>query len=578
MLNARFPVAAGVLLLAWPMSMSAAPDDPGPWRPGHDERQTTQTYEPHPLGAQPRTSAPASAALPGFFATQVNVDGAGQNMIFDAANEPSIAVDPTAPNRIVIGWRQFDTQANNFRQAGYAWSNDGGRTWTFPGVIQPGLFRSDPVLDADDTGLIYYYSLRGNFLTDFFLSDDGGQTWMGPFPAFGGDKQWFTLDQTGGPGHGNIYAAWSPFAGCCGNETFIRSVDTAMSFAPPIVVPGTPFFGVPDVGPDGALWHCGGNPQNFSQGWVARSTNAQFAGESVQFDNFVPVDLGGAITLSAGPNPGGLLGQIWLRTNHAPGELNGQVYLLCTVDPPGPDPLDVHFIRSNDGLTWSSPIRVHPEDGGGVGPPPSWQWFGTMDVAPNGRIDVVYNDTVGNPETLRSATYYVFSTDGGGTWSDPEQLTPEWDPFVGYPQQQKIGDYYELISDDVGAHLAYAATFNGEQDVYYLRIGDYDCNGNGVGDVIDLANGDAQDCNDNDIPDSCEIAAGAAADENGDGVPDECGPACVADLTKDGVVGPDDLAALLAQWGSDGDADLDESGVVDAGDLAILLAAWGDCD
>jgi hypothetical protein len=33
-----------------------------------------------------------------------------------------------------------------------------------------------------------------------------------------------------------------------------------------------------------------------------------------------------------------------------------------------------------------------------------------------------------------------------------------------------MGDYYDMYSDDAGAHLAWAATFNGEQDVYYSVI------------------------------------------------------------------------------------------------------------
>ena len=55
----------------------------------------------------------------------------------------------------------------------------------------------------------------------------------------------------------------------------------------------------------------------------------------------------------------------------------------------------------------------------------------------------------------------------------------------------------------MGAHVAYAATFNGEQDVYYLRIGDYDCNANGVGDSVDIADGTSPDRNGNGIPDEC---------------------------------------------------------------------------
>ena len=49
-----------------------------------------------------------------------------------------------------------------------------------------------------------------------------------------------------------------------------------------------------------------------------------------------------------------------------------------------------------------------------------------------------------------------------------------------------------------------------------------DCNGNGVDDADDIANGTAEDCNTNGIPDSCDIASGTSQDANGDGVPNEC--------------------------------------------------------
>src|SRR5205085_12652598 len=51
-----------------------------------------------------------------FISHQVNVDASGMNITGDAANEPSIAVDPTNHNRMVIGWRQFDSVTSNFRQ------------------------------------------------------------------------------------------------------------------------------------------------------------------------------------------------------------------------------------------------------------------------------------------------------------------------------------------------------------------------------------------------------------------------------------------------------------------------------
>ena len=44
-----------------------------------------------------------------FTSFQVNVDANGNNILGDAANESSIAVDPTDGNKITIGWRQFDS-------------------------------------------------------------------------------------------------------------------------------------------------------------------------------------------------------------------------------------------------------------------------------------------------------------------------------------------------------------------------------------------------------------------------------------------------------------------------------------
>ena len=126
-------------------------------------------YMPPPADVAEPTPSLAIPAGAGF-GVQVNVSGLGNNIPGDAANEPSMAVDPTAPNRMVIGWRQFDTIASNFRQAGWAWSHDGGRSWTFPGVIEPGFFRSDPVLGADAGGTFYYCSLSGNFSVQFFTS------------------------------------------------------------------------------------------------------------------------------------------------------------------------------------------------------------------------------------------------------------------------------------------------------------------------------------------------------------------------------------------------------------------------
>ena len=193
-------------------------------------------------------------------------------------------------------------------------------------------------------------------------------------------------------------------------------------------------------------------------------------------------------------------------------------------------------LGTDGGATWSPPIRIN-DDPIGSG---TWQWFGTLSVAPNGRIDVVWNDTRNGVNLRWSEVFYAYSLDGGLTWSANEPITPKFNSFYGWPRQNKLGDYYHLISDNVGANLAYAATFNLEQDIYFLRIGDYDCNGNGVGDAEDIANGTSSDCNGNGIPDECDIISGTSADRNGDGIPDEC-QGLKGDMNCDGAVNGQDI-------------------------------------
>ena len=51
----------------------------------------------------------------------------------------------------------------------------------------------------------------------------------------------------------------------------------------------------------------------------------------------------------------------------------------------------------------------------GASGPDSWQWFGSFDVAPDGRLDAIWNSTVGSVNV--SELRYAFSYDGGATWS-----------------------------------------------------------------------------------------------------------------------------------------------------------------
>ena len=567
---------------------------PAAWADGPASGPAVQVSRPGPVVHRERLDDPWRAGteavgVPGdvlfgdSVIVQVNIDGLGNNIPDDAGNEPSIAVDPTAPNRMAIGWRQFDNIASNFRQAGYSFSLDGGRSWAGLNIIEAGLFRSDPVLGAGVDGTFYYLSIRvfPTFASNMFISSDHGATWPVTNFAFGGDKQWFSIDMTGGIGDGHIYQGWN----VAGNEffpnQFNRSVDGGLTWEKPVQYDplfgdAFPVFGLTAVGPDGAAYVAGTRNDGVNADfWVVRSSNAQDPAQTPSFDQITPVDMGGTLELSAGPNPAGLLGQVNIVVDHSGGPNHGNVYVLASINPPGPDPLDIHFLVSIDGgATFSDPLRVNDDAQGSN----AWQWFGQMSVAPNGRIDVIWNDTRNSPFDNISELFYSFSTDGGENWSVNVALSPSFNSFLGFPNQDKLGDYYDMVSDDVGAHLAWAATFNGEQDVYYLRIGDYDCNGNGIGDAEDIANMASADCNANGIPDECEIAAGTESDDDGNGIIDTCEVGCPWDCGDgDGTVGIVDFLELLGQWkqvGSSCDFDGTGVGIVD---FLALLGNWGAC-
>jgi len=405
-----------------------------------------------------------------FFTTQVNINAFGQNILGDAANEPSITVDPTNPNRMMIGWRQFNTVTNNFRQAGYAYTTNGGVTWTFPGVIDPGIFRSDPVLDCDAEGNFYYNSLtvdnNGNYSCDVYRILDGGVEWDGGTDAQGGDKQWMEIDKTSGVGAGNIYSSWTSYYSICYPGFFTRSTNQGNSYENCVEIPGYPYWGTLAVGPDGAVYAVG------SGEWggviVAKSTTAQNPQAVVSWDSYSDVNLDGEITGFIEINPQGLLGQAYIAVDHSTGPGHGNVYVVASVQRnSNNDPGDVMFAKStNGGQTWSSPQRLNTDLGTN-----KYQWFGTMSVAPNGRIDVVWLDNRDAPSgSYLSSLYYCYSTDEGENWSANERLSESFDPHVGWPNQQKMGDYFDMVSDEEGAHLAWANTLNNEQDVYYGHI------------------------------------------------------------------------------------------------------------
>jgi len=416
------------------------------------------------LGSSPRMISQHDV----FTSYQVNVDANGNNIVGDAANEPSITVDPTNGNKMAIGWRQFNSVASNFRQGGWGYTTDAGLTWHFPGILENNVFRSDPVLSSNETGTFFYLSLLQSFCDDMWRSLNSGQSWTRLPPsggAGGGDKQWFTIDKTNGIGHGYQYQTWSTAAACASGQ-FSRSTDGGFTWSNGVSIPNSPVWGTLDVASNGNVF-VGGT--NFgSPYWCVRSSNAQNGGVTPTFDQTTQVNLGGDVLFSSPINPDGLAGQLFLAVDRSGTATNNNIYMLASVQPTAAsNGTDVMFARStNGGFSFSPPMRINDDPINQN----KWHWFGTLAVAPNGRIDSVWFDTRNAANNTDSQLFYSYSTDGGVSWAPNVAVSNPFNPFIGYPNQNKIGDYITIVSDNAGGNVAYAATFNNEEDIYYVRV------------------------------------------------------------------------------------------------------------
>src|SRR5213592_4110014 len=282
------------------VALASAPGQLAPTRKV-PRNEPLEKYDNPPAPPRKIETSPRMISQFGLFTSyQVNVDQNGQNIIGDAANECAISVDPTDGNKMTIAWRQFNSVLSNFRQAGWGYTTDGGAAWTFPGVLENGVFRSDPVTNSDETGTFFYLSLQSDVNLSFFCenmwrSTNGGQSWtelQADRLAGGGDKEWFTIDKTAGPGHGFQYQSDDGINCSGGGVEFQRSTDGGVTWQAPIVVPNSPDLGTLDVDTNGNLFVGG---EGFSTFWCVRSSNAQIGGQTPTFDQSTQVNMGGSI-------------------------------------------------------------------------------------------------------------------------------------------------------------------------------------------------------------------------------------------------------------------------------------------
>ncbi|HPQ08951.1 MAG TPA: T9SS type A sorting domain-containing protein [Bacteroidia bacterium] len=156
----------------------------------------------------------------------------------------------------------------------------------------------------------------------------------------------------------------------------------------------------------------------------------------------------------------------YLRANSFPSMAvnmqNGHIYVVWTQQT-SPSNNDIYFIKStNNGLSWSSPIKVNQDNSNND------QWFPWIACDPiNNAIVVIYLDSRNDPLNKNTDTYISISYDDGQTFNDYKINDNSWYPFgplIGYDYigvDAKFGKVIPVWSQgDNGIVYLYTQPFN----------------------------------------------------------------------------------------------------------------------
>jgi hypothetical protein len=413
-------------------------------------------------------------------------------------SEVSIAVD-TSGDHVVIGFndfRGFDNGSNPTSLSGYMYSDDGGNTFVDGGQLPtpgdeaiggtrfPQVFGDPDVIYLGGCNFVYSSILVKKFsdtaavqTMGLHRSTDCGHSWAGPFevtaatnpngmteagsPLDDADKELMSFDRESG----RLLMSWSNFtpAVAGGVEISTTYSDDVLTATPPTWSPSTV---VGDDGEDGqwsAPAFAGGGSPNAYVVWgrfpnfgfihkiaFARSTDngatwspaielseAFAATDQILGNDRVNTSPSMAVDTSRGPN-------------------QGNVYVVYGNNNSF-DGADIVFQRSLDGgVTFTAPIALNSRPGNDRA-----QWFPWVAVdSSTGRINVFYYDQEVATSGDLTAVSWLFSNDGGLSWSKPLPLTAR--PFhAGHGNdtgQPNLGDYNQAVARHNELFAAYAAT------------------------------------------------------------------------------------------------------------------------
>ena len=363
--------------------------------------------------------------------------------------------------------QQIIGASNNISASGMQaqfFSSNGGATWgqTSLPLHSGDAFMSDPTVDWTSDGTAWSMTIgidsSQTVLTmRSYKSTNGGATWTFDNTFSGSltnnDKEMLWVDHSAtSPFKDNIYVIWH-----AGNPAVVaRRTGPTGSWQTPIQVSGSETTGT-GIGGDiktnanGDVF--GFYPDTGSQGlYVVKSTNggASFGAPvhiATTFGSFqfaVPADASRQLLIytTAAAYRTSSLNNVYVAWDDLSGDSG------CTSGGgPGTNASStcksrIFFSRSTDGgATWSAPVKINNQSG------LNDQFFPWLVVDDsNGKLGLVYYDTVGDSTRTSTNLYYQSSVDNGVTWAAPFKVTTAStnETTAGADSGNQYGDYINL--------------------------------------------------------------------------------------------------------------------------------------
>jgi hypothetical protein len=359
-------------------------------------------------------------------------------------------------------------------------SEDAGISWAGNLGGAGGSNMGDPSVVIDKNGTWFAAEINNQFGQSVAWSPDKGVTWnevvVKTVPIPGNDlldKEMLCVDNsTASPFQGNLYDAWTNFVSVSPNYEQIeltRSEDHGLTWTTPIclsaaVAAGSFCHGANlQVGPNGEVY----GTFAIYDSWPADESSIGFTkslnGGSVFTPSTRIIDnIKGIRTSGTNKN---------MRTNSFPsmtvdvsnGSHRGNIYIVwANIGIPGVNSgndIDVYLLRSSDqGATWSAPIRVN-QDVAGLGKEHFLPWI-TSDPS-TGNLCVIYYDDR-NVSSTQCETWISYSDDAGDSWTDMKvsdvAFTPQ--PIPGLAVSY-FGDYLGITALNRTAYPVWTDNRNG---------------------------------------------------------------------------------------------------------------------